>query len=140
MFSAPSASAASSGTTGADPGRGILRPVAALLVSGLVAAAALVGAGPAAADDTSRHHGGAAAVLDGLKTFDSAVLRIAGEGGAPARTQELPAGLFEMTVDGGGKLKTYCIDLHNPTQDQAKYLETPWAETSLSGNRNAGKI
>ncbi|MFJ8705477.1 Cys-Gln thioester bond-forming surface protein [Streptomyces anulatus] len=140
MFSASSASAAPSGTTGAPPGRGILRPVAALLLSGLVAAAALVGAGPAAADDPGRHHSGAAAVLDGLKTFDSAVLRIAGKNGAPARTQELPAGLFEMTVDGGGKLKTYCIDLHNPTQDQAKYLETPWAETSLSGNRNAGKI
>lgn len=140
MFSAFSASAAPSGTTGAPPGRGILRPVAALLLSGLVAAAALVGAGPAAADDPGRHHGGAAAVLDGLKTYDSAVLRIAGKGGAPARTQELPAGLFEMTVDGGGKLKTYCIDLHNPTQDQAKYLEIPWAETSLGGNRNAGKI
>ncbi|MFE6769920.1 Cys-Gln thioester bond-forming surface protein [Streptomyces fimicarius] len=140
MFSASSASAAPSGTTGASPGRGILRPVAALLLSGLVAAAALVGAGPAAADDPGRHHGGAAAVLDGLKTFDSAVLRIAGKNGAPDRTQELPAGLFEMTVDGGGKLKTYCIDLHNPTQDQAKYLETPWAETSLGGNRNAGKI
>ncbi|MGW8486481.1 Cys-Gln thioester bond-forming surface protein [Streptomyces sp. NPDC055886] len=140
MFSASSASAAPSGTTGAPPGRGILRPVAALLVSGLVAAAALVGAGPAAADEPGRHQGGAAAVLDGLKTFDSAVLRVAGEGGAPDRTQELPAGLFEMTVDGGGKLKTYCIDLHNPTQDQAKYLETPWAETSLGGNRNAGKI
>ncbi|WP_097868620.1 Cys-Gln thioester bond-forming surface protein [Streptomyces sp. rh34] len=140
MFSASSASAASSGTTGAPPGRGILRPVAALLLSGLVAAAALVGAGPAAADDPGRHHGGAAAVLDGLKTFDSAVLRIPGKNDAPDRTQELPAGLFEMTVDGGGKLKTYCIDLHNPTQDQAKYLETPWAETSLGGNRNAGKI
>ncbi|MFG3407239.1 Cys-Gln thioester bond-forming surface protein [Streptomyces sp. NPDC048142] len=140
MLSAFSESAASSGTTGAPPGRGILRPVAALLLSGLVAAAALVGAGPAAADDPGRHHGGAAAVLDGLKTFDSAVLRVEGKGGAPDRTQELPAGLFEMTVDGGGKLKTYCIDLHNPTQDQARYLETPWAETSLSGNRNAGKI
>lgn len=140
MFSASSASAASSGTTGAPPGRGVLRPVAALLLSGLVAATALVGAGPAAADDPGRHHGGAAAVLDGLKTFDSAVLRIAGKNGAPDRTQELPAGLFEMTVDGGGKLKTYCVDLHNPTQDQAKYVETPWAETSLGGNRNAGKI
>lgn len=140
MFSASSASAASSGTTGAPPGRGILRPVAALLLSGLVAATALVGAGPAAADDPGRHHGGAAAVLDGLKTFDSAVLRVAGKNGAPDRTQELPAGLFEMTVDGGGKLKTYCVDLHNPTQDQAKYVETPWAETSLGGNRNAGKI
>ncbi|SCD63263.1 MULTISPECIES: Cys-Gln thioester bond-forming surface protein [unclassified Streptomyces] len=121
-------------------GRAFLRPVTALLLSGLVAAATLAGTGTAAADDPGRHQGGAAAVLDGLKTFDSAVLRLPGENGAPDRTQELPAGLFEMTVDGGGKLKTYCIDLHNPTQDQAKYLETPWAETSLGANRNAGKI
>lgn len=141
MFSASSGSAAPSGTTGAPPGRGIRRPAAALLLSGLVAATVLVGAGPAAAaDDPGRHHGGAAAVLDGLKTFDSAVLRVKGRNGAPDRTQEVPAGLFEMTVDGGGKLKTYCIDLHNPTQDQAKYLETPWAETSLNSNRDAGKI
>ncbi|WNF27078.1 Cys-Gln thioester bond-forming surface protein [Streptomyces sp. C11-1] len=140
MLSESSVSAAPSGTTGAPPGRGILRPVTALLLSGLVAAAALVGAGPAVAGDPGRHHGGAAAVLDGLKTFDSAVLRVPGENGEPDRTQELPAGLFEMTVDGGGKLKTYCIDLHNPTQNQATYLETPWAETSLGGNRNAGKI
>ncbi|WP_435798806.1 Cys-Gln thioester bond-forming surface protein [Streptomyces microflavus] len=121
-------------------GRAALRPVTALLLSGLVTAATLAGTGTAAADDPGRHQGGAAAVLDGLKTFDSAVLRMPGENGAPDRTQELPAGLFEMTVDGGGKLKTYCIDLHNPTQDQAKYLETPWAETSLGANRNAGKI
>ncbi|MEU6503710.1 Cys-Gln thioester bond-forming surface protein [Streptomyces californicus] len=140
MFSASSASAAPSGTTGAPPGRGILRPAAALLLSGLVAATALVGAGPAAADEPGRHHGGAAAVLDGLKTFDSAVLRVKGRNGEPDRTQEVAAGLFEMTVDGGGKLKTYCIDLHNPTQDQAKYLETPWAETSLNSNRDAGRI
>ncbi len=79
-------------------------------------------------------------MLDGLKTFDSAVLRVKGKNGEPDRTQEVAAGLFEMTVDGGGKLKTYCIDLHNPTQDQAKYLETPWAETSLNSNRDAGRI
>ncbi|WP_437345040.1 Cys-Gln thioester bond-forming surface protein [Streptomyces bacillaris] len=155
MFSAPAVSASPSyaqaghaargraARTGKTPGRGrgIFRPVAALLLSGLVTAAAtLAGAGTAAADDSGRHQGGAAAVLDGLKTFDNAVLRMPGENGAPARTQELPAGLFEMTVDGGGRLKTYCIDLHNPAQDQAKYLETPWAETSLGANRNAGKI
>lgn len=140
MFSASSASAAPSGTSGARPVRRILRPVTALLLSGLVAAAGLVAAGPAAADGPDRRQGGAAAVLDGLKIFDSAVLRVEGERGAPDRTQELPAGLFEMTVDGGGTLKTYCIDLHNPTQDQAKYGETPWAETSLNGNRDAGKI
>src|SRR6478735_1683790 len=54
VFSASSASAAPSGTTGAPPGRGILRPAAALLLSGLVAATALVGAGPAAADEPGR--------------------------------------------------------------------------------------
>ncbi|MFJ9621741.1 TQXA domain-containing protein [Streptomyces sp. NPDC101181] len=140
MLSASSVSAASSGTTGARHGRPVRRPAAALLLSGLVAAAALTGAGPAVADDPGRHHGGAAAVLDGLKTFDSAVLRVPGENGAPGRAQELPAGLFEMTVDGGGRIKTYGVDLHNATQNQATYLETPWAETSLGANRNAGKI
>jgi TQXA domain-containing protein/LPXTG-motif cell wall-anchored protein len=59
---------------------------------------------------------------------------------ANGKDREIPAGVFEMTVDGGGKLKTYCIDIHNPTQDQAKYLETPWDQTSLGGNKNAGKI
>lgn len=97
-------------------------------------AGAFVGAGSAVADEAPQHQGGAAAVLDGLKTFDRAVLH------ADGKNQELPAGLFEMTVDGGGKLKTYCIDIHNPTQDQAKYLETPWNQTSLGSNKNAGKI
>ncbi len=95
---------------------------------------AFIGAGSAVADEAPQHQGGAAAVLDGLKTFDRAVLHTNG------RNQQLPAGVFEMTVDGGGKLKTYCIDIHNPTQDQAKYLETPWDQTSLGANKNAGKI
>ncbi|MFJ4961258.1 Cys-Gln thioester bond-forming surface protein [Streptomyces sp. NPDC088729] len=156
MFSASSASASPSVTRGVHPhrdrtaegggggrggrGRGLLRPVAALLAAGLAAAACLAGAGAAAAEERGRHQSGAAAVLDGLRTFDTAVLRVPGENGEPARTQQLPAGLFEMTVEGGGKLKTYCVDLHNPTQDQARYLETPWAETSLGANRNTGKI
>lgn len=97
-------------------------------------AGALVGAGSAVADEAPQHQGGAAAVLDGLKTYDRAVLH------ADGKNQSLPAGLFEMTVDGGGKLKTYCIDIHNPTQNQAKYLETPWNQTSLGSNKNAGKI
>lgn len=76
-------------------------------------------------------------MLDGLKTYDSAVLRTGGEDGKPATTQELPAGLFELGVEGGGQLKTYCIDIHNPTQDRAKYLETPWDQTSLGANENS---
>lgn len=121
-------------------GRGLARWAAAALASGLVAAGTLAGATTAAAEETGQHQGGATAVLDGLKTFDRALLHTGGEGGQERTTQELPAGLFEMTVDGGGRLKTYCIDIHNPTQDQAKYLETPWNQTSLGANKNAGKI
>ncbi|MFH9614969.1 Cys-Gln thioester bond-forming surface protein [Streptomyces pratensis] len=121
-------------------GRGLVRAAAAMVAGGLVAAGTLVGATTAAADETGQHQGGATAVLDGLKTYDSAVLRTGGEGGGAGTTQELPAGLFELDVDGGGQLKTYCIDIHNPTQDRAKYLETPWDQTSLGANENAGKI
>ncbi|MER5767096.1 thioester domain-containing protein [Streptomyces sp. NPDC001985] len=110
------------------------RAVAAVLVSGLVATGAAAGTGTAVADDSAHHQAGAVATLDGLKTFDRAVLRAGG------KSHPIPAGLFEMTVDGGGRLKTYCIDLHNPTQDQAKYLETPGKQTSLAGNRDAGRI
>ncbi|MFF3951856.1 LAETG motif-containing sortase-dependent surface protein [Streptomyces sp. NPDC001890] len=136
MFSASSATvSSSSGATANSPRRrGIARLAASVVASGLVMAGALVGAGGAVADEAPQHQGGAAAVLDGLKTFDRAVLHTGG------KDQQLPAGLFEMTVDGGGKLKTYCIDIHNPTQDQAKYLETPWNQTSLGSNKNAGKI
>ena len=42
----------------------------------------------------------------------------------PARSR---AGLFEMSVDGGGTLQTYCVDIYNPTQRDAKYHETPWS-------------
>ncbi|WP_443055580.1 Cys-Gln thioester bond-forming surface protein [Streptomyces sp. NBC_00690] len=116
-------------------GRGAVRRLAtAALVSGFIATGAIVGAGVAVADDSTQHQGGAVATLNGLTTFDRAVLRVNGKG------HSIPAGVFELTVDGGGRLKTYCIDIHNPTQDQAKYLETSWSETSLGGNKNAGKI
>ncbi|MFD4584761.1 TQXA domain-containing protein [Streptomyces sp. NPDC058434] len=115
-------------------GRGAARLAVTALVSGLFAAGAMASAGPAAAEDIPQHQGGASATLDGLTTFDRAVLHDGGQ------RHELPAGLFEMTVDGGGRLKTYCIDIHNPTQEQAKYLETPWEQTSLGANGGAGKI
>lgn len=115
-------------------GRGAARLAVTALVSGLFAACAMASAGPAAAEDIPQHQGGASATLDGLTTFDRAVLHDGGQ------RHELPAGLFEMTVDGGGRLKTYCIDIHNPTQEQAKYLETPWEQTSLGANGGAGKI
>jgi TQXA domain-containing protein/LPXTG-motif cell wall-anchored protein len=116
--------------------RGVARTATAIVVSGLVAAGAVAGAGAAAADDLPQEQqlGGAAATIDGLKTYDSAVIHEAGG------DRNVSAGLFEMTVSGGGKLSTYCIDIQHPTKEQAPYLETPWAQTSLGSNGDAGKI
>lgn len=110
------------------------RVAALTLATGLLAAGAIAGAGAAAADEVPQHQGGATATLGGLQTYDQAVIR---DGGT---SQQVPAGLFEMSVDGGGTLQSYCIDIHNPTQKDAKYQETPWSGTSLNGNKDAGRI
>ncbi|MFH9858328.1 TQXA domain-containing protein [Streptomyces sp. NPDC017202] len=115
-------------------GRGAVRLAAGTLVSGLVAAGVLAAAGPAAAETAAQTQGGATATIGGLKTYGAAVLH--DESG----DQEVSAGLFEMSVEGGGTLQTYCVDLHNPTQKDAKYQETPWSGTSLAVNKDAGRI
>lgn len=114
--------------------RGAARLAAATLVSGLVAAGAIATAGTAVADETPQSLGGATATIGDLKTYGSAVIHENGE------DSWVSAGLFEMSVDNGGMLQTYCIDIHNPTQRDAKYQETPWSGTSLNGNKNAGRI
>ncbi|MDT0408986.1 MULTISPECIES: Cys-Gln thioester bond-forming surface protein [unclassified Streptomyces] len=115
--------------------RGAARLAAAVFVSGLVATGAITGASAAAADEASGHQGGATATLGGLsKSSDAAVIH---ENGKDQRVQ---AGLFTMAVEQGGALQTYCIDIHHPTQDGAKYQETPWSGTSLNANPDAGKI
>ncbi|MHC0434031.1 Cys-Gln thioester bond-forming surface protein [Streptomyces sp. O3] len=111
------------------------RLAAVTLASGLAAAGVLAGAGAAAADDEPQRQGGAAATLGDLVTQDQAVIRTA-DGGE----RKIPAGLFEMSVEDGGTLQTYCVDIHNPTQKGAKYRETPWAATSLNSNPHAGRI
>ncbi|MFG2961689.1 Cys-Gln thioester bond-forming surface protein [Streptomyces sp. NPDC048288] len=111
------------------------RLAAATLVSGLVAAVVLTGAGRATADDgTPQDQSGATATINGLKTYGEAVVH--GDSG----DEQVAAGLFEMSVDGGGTLQTYCVDLHNPTQRDARYHETAWSGTSLGANKSAGKI
>ncbi|MEH0423435.1 TQXA domain-containing protein [Streptomyces sp. B21-083] len=110
------------------------RLAAATMVSGLAVTGALVTAGTAVADATPQQQGGATATIGGLKTYGTAVVH--GDDG----DQQLSAGLFEMSVDNGGTLQTYCVDLNNPTQKDAKYQETSWSGTSLSGNKDAGRI
>ncbi|WP_152771898.1 Cys-Gln thioester bond-forming surface protein [Streptomyces spongiae] len=118
--------------TGRRPGAA--RLAAATLTSGLVVAGVLATAGTAVAEETPQSPGGATATITGLKTYGTAVIRENGE------EQQVSAGLFEMSVEGGGMLQTYCVDAHNPTQRDAKYHETPWSGTSLDGNKDAGRI
>ncbi|WBO66291.1 Cys-Gln thioester bond-forming surface protein [Streptomyces camelliae] len=112
----------------------VARLAAAATVSGIAAAGVLSGAGTAVAEGISQAEGGATATINGLKTYGEAVVHEAGG------EQRVAAGLFEMSVDGGGTLQTYCVDLHNPTQRDAHYQETPWSGTSLGTNKKAGKI
>ncbi|MFJ3039384.1 MULTISPECIES: Cys-Gln thioester bond-forming surface protein [Streptomyces] len=116
------------------PGRGAARLAAGALASALAVAGVVTGAAPAAAQDGARGQGGATAAIGGLKTHGTAVIH--GEDG----DHQVPAGLFEMSVEGGGMLQTYCVDIQNPTQKDAKYRETPWSGTSLGTNKDAGRI
>ncbi|CAM5410426.1 Cys-Gln thioester bond-forming surface protein [Streptomyces xanthochromogenes] len=117
--------------------RGALRLATATAVTGLLAAGAIAGAGTSFADTPDQQgQGGATATIQGLEpgSFADAIITNGRE------TEKVSAGLFRMNVDGGGTLRTYCIDIHNPTQREAKYRETPWSGTSLATNKDAGKI
>ncbi|MGD6745436.1 Cys-Gln thioester bond-forming surface protein [Streptomyces sp. BH106] len=103
-------------------------------MSGLMATGAISGASVAQAEDGATEQSGASATLAGLETYDAAVIHEAG------KDEKVSAGLFRMAVDDGGTLQTYCVDVHNPTQPDAKYRETSWAGTSLHDNANAGRI
>jgi TQXA domain-containing protein len=116
-------------------GRGAARLAAVTFVSGLLAAGATVAAADtASADEAAQNQRGATATIGGLKTYGDAVIHDTDS------DLRVPAGLFEMSVEGGGTLQTYCVDLYNPTQKDAKYHETDWSGTSLGANKGAGKI
>ncbi|MFF3481948.1 TQXA domain-containing protein [Streptomyces sp. NPDC002701] len=115
-------------------GAAAARLAAVALVSGLVAVSAATTAGAAVADEPPLNQGGATATIGALKTSGAAVIHE--DGG----DKQVSAGLFEMSVDNGGTLQTYCVDIYSPTQKDAKYQETPWSGTSLNGNPDAGRI
>lgn len=105
----------------------------------LLAAALATAPGARAAADSnpvaSRAAEGASAVLDGLKTYGQAVLH-SGDGSV----RHIPAGLYEMRVDGGGMLQTYGVGVAGNAQPQARYTESGWGGSPLAGNREAGRI
>ncbi|MEU9035557.1 thioester domain-containing protein [Streptomyces sp. NPDC048352] len=133
----PGARAGAGAAGAAGTGRGsVRRPLAAALLAAALTAApgarAAADSGPAA---TGRAAGGASAVLDGLKTYGQAVLR-AGDGSV----RQIPAGLYEMRVDGGGMLQTYGVGVAGYAQPQARYTESGWGGSLLAGNAEAGRI
>ncbi|MCZ2523267.1 MULTISPECIES: Cys-Gln thioester bond-forming surface protein [Streptomyces] len=110
--------------------RAAARLSAAMLVTSLAVAGSVATAGSAAAEDGQNPSSGATAKLNGLKIADDAKLE-----GKPVK-----AGLFEMAVDNGGTLQSYCIDAHTPTVKDARYQEVAWDQSSLHNNADAGKI
>ncbi|MBO8184991.1 thioester domain-containing protein [Streptomyces spirodelae] len=132
--------------------RAVRRLTVVAAATGLCATGVAGSGGPAAAADAAtrsaaapaaqgafaggipEQRSGAMATLNGLRTSDQAVVTVGGE------KQKVGAGLFEMSVDGGGTLQTYGLDALNPIQEQSRYAEGEWKSSSLSGNRNAGKI
>ncbi|MFG2179289.1 Cys-Gln thioester bond-forming surface protein [Streptomyces abikoensis] len=113
--------------------RGAARLAAVVLTAGLAVAGTAAAAGAAVADEAPRSQGGVSATLGRITAGGPAVLR---EGGG----RNVLAGLFEMKVDGGGTLQTYCVDIRTSTVDGARYRETGWSESSLHANKNAGRI
>ncbi|MGW1194258.1 Cys-Gln thioester bond-forming surface protein [Streptomyces sp. NPDC002536] len=114
--------------------RGAARLAAAVLASGLAVVGAIAAAGPAAAVRVPQNQGGVSAALGAITAGGRAVVH------DRRKTGEVAAGLFEMKVDGGGALQTYCIDILTNTVDGAKYREAGWSQSSLHDNKDAGKI
>ncbi|MFJ1563015.1 thioester domain-containing protein [Streptomyces erythrochromogenes] len=111
------------------------RPLAAALLAAALTAAPGARAAADSGPPVPRAPEGASAVLDGLKTFGQAVLH-----GGDGSVRNIPAGLYEMRVDGGGMLQTYGVGVAGNAQPQARYTESGWSGSPLAGNGQAGRI
>ncbi|MEU4077234.1 peptidase [Streptomyces venezuelae] len=121
-------------------GRGAARLAAATLVSGLVAASAIAVAGPASAEEAPGGNGGATATLGQLKIAAKVNITEKVPGQEKPWVYQEDGGLFEMKVEDGGRLQTYCIDFRTGAREGKKYKEVGWGESSLHNNPDAGKI
>ncbi|MGI5338049.1 thioester domain-containing protein [Streptomyces sp. CA-181903] len=116
------------------------RPAAAVLawalaLTGAVSAAGAASAADAVAAEAPQHSGGVSAVLGSEMPARSGAHLKKGGTSTP-----VAAGLYEMKVDGGGTVQTYCVDAEAATVNGANYREVSWGESSLRRNRNAGRI
>lgn len=114
---------------------GARRPLAVALLAAALAGAPAAQAAADSGPVGSRTPEGASAVLDGLKTYGQAVLH-SGDGSV----RRIPAGLYEMRVDGGGMLQTYGVGVEGNAQPQARYTESGWSGSPLAAKGEAGRI
>ncbi|MGK5639633.1 Cys-Gln thioester bond-forming surface protein [Streptomyces sp. URMC 126] len=115
-----------------------VRSAAAVLAWALALVGAVSASGAAVAAEAAeapQHAGGVSAVLGGQTAASAGAHIKKGSASVP-----VSAGLFEMKVDGGGTVQTYCVDADTATVNGAKYREVSWGESSLQRNRNAGRI
>ncbi|MEU1515119.1 thioester domain-containing protein [Streptomyces sp. NPDC005811] len=115
---------------------GISRLAVAVLAAGVLTGGALASAGAAFADESASNAGGASATLGGPVDGAFQVAFVKQDG----RLQRTIAGLYGMKLDNGGRIQTYCVDIHQPAKNFAKYQEVPWKSSSLESNPDAGKI
>lgn len=119
-------------------GRGRTVRLAAALVPGLLAMGVVAGAGTAAAaGGVAPAAAGARAVLGPYVNYETATIH---QGKGRRGPQKVPAMLVDLSIPDGGDLTAYCIDINRDTQPGARYEETTWAQSVLSGNADAGKV
>ncbi|KNB49479.1 Cys-Gln thioester bond-forming surface protein [Streptomyces caatingaensis] len=115
--------------------RGSARLATVVLAAALAVAGAAGAAGAAAVEEGPQDAGGVAATLGGEMPAKAWAHIKGGH-----RPGAIMAGLFEMKVEGGGTLQTYCVDVNTGTVNGAAYKEVGWSESSLQNNPRAGKI
>ncbi|WP_329568324.1 thioester domain-containing protein [Kitasatospora sp. NBC_01266] len=103
-----------------------------MLASSMVVGGGFALAGAAAADSGNGGSGATATLQDGLKAGGKIKIDngdwIAG------------GGLIVLKAADGTEFDTYCIDIHNETQENAQYQESDWSGISLGSNPDAGKV
>ncbi|WP_280688737.1 thioester domain-containing protein [Kitasatospora sp. GAS204B] len=103
-----------------------------MLASSMLVGGGFALAGAAVADGGTGGSGAVATLQDGLKAGGHIKINdsdwIAG------------GGLIVLKAADGTEFDTYCIDIHNETQQSAKYQESDWSGISLGTNPDAGKV
>ncbi|MQS09732.1 thioester domain-containing protein [Streptomyces alkaliphilus] len=112
--------------------RVITRLAATVVASLMFVGGGIATAGSAAADETAVGTGGTTAEYAGLTKGQWHYVDVQVEERGKLVWKQYPAGLFTMNVDGGGTIKTYCIDFGTSTVEKARYQETSWGSSVLA--------